>query len=484
MDSATTAAALAPFTGAYQGLDGLLAAGDALERELQLQGHTFHRVVLSPQTLDSGTVVLQVVQFTLADVKISGNEHYSDANVQRSLRDLRRGEVPNTRRLSRVLSVANQHPAKHLRLNFAQSETEADALDANISVQDRRPWQLFAAFNNIGTDETGNTRLSLGAQYANLFGRDHVFTGTFTTSPDNSDDVTQFGFNYQLPVYALNGWLSGFYVQSDVDIGQVQDFFDISGAGDFGGLSFRHEFLRRGAYRHGITLGIQDRNFDTKIFNAATGGQINSISTQVRSRPVSVRYDGSYAWTRTAMNFFVEYVHNIAFGGHNRDLDYERVRRGADADWKLIRFAASASRQLPKGFFAIANMSGQYADTLLIPGEQFGLGGSRSVRGFEEHTVSGDDALQLNFELWTPPVRWLKGATLLAYADVGHKHVEEPVEPQRRSDTLSSVGVGARWQWRDRFILALDYGKTLAEADGEAADRGNVKWHLDLQYRF
>lgn len=129
-------------------------------------------------------------------------------------------------------------------------------------------------------------------------------------------------------------------------------------------------------------------------------------------------------------------------------------------------------------------MSGQYANVRLIPGEQFGLGGSRSVRGFEERTVSGDDALQLNFELWSPPVRMLKGTSFLAFADVGHKHVEDFVEPQRRSDTLSSVGIGARWQWRDKFMLVLDYGKTLAEADGEAADRGNVKWHLDMQYRF
>ncbi len=41
----------------------------------------------------------------------------------------------------------------------------------------------------------------------------------------------------------------------------------------------------------------------------------------------------------------------------------------------------------------------------------------------------------------------LKGTSFLAFADVGHKHVEDFVEPQRRSDTLSSVGIGARWQW-------------------------------------
>ena len=37
---------------------------------------------------------------------------------------------------------------------------------------------------------------------------------------------------------------------------------DVSGSGDFLGVSFRHELVGVGRYRHSITAGIQDRLFD------------------------------------------------------------------------------------------------------------------------------------------------------------------------------------------------------------------------------
>jgi hemolysin activation/secretion protein len=484
LDAATTEQTLAPFAGEYSGLDGLLAVSDSLERELQARGFQFHRVVLPPQTLDGGVVRLNVVEFALAEVKIAGNKYFSAANVRASVPPLKTGQVPNTRALSRALNVANQHPRKQVRINFANSETTADALDARIQVREERPWQLFTALNNIGTDDTGNTRLSVGAQYANVFRRDHVLTGTVTTSPDNADDVLQVGVNYQLPIYRWSTWLSAFYVTSDVDIGNVQGFFDVSGAGDFIGFSGRRELLRFGPYQHGIGFGLQDRRFDTQLFNTDTGESLPGISTVVRSRPFNLRYDGSYSWTRTYLNFYIDLVKNFPWGGHNRDLEYELVRPGAEPEWAAVRFGTTVSRELPRGWLGVANMEGQFANEPLIPGEQFGLGGERSIRGYEERTVAGDDALQLNVEVWTPPVALLGGTRFLGFVDVGHKHLEDPQDPQRRSDTLSGAGVGARWQWKNDLIVAVDYGHTIAKAGGEASDSGNVKWHFNVQYRF
>lgn len=487
LDGSVSEAALKPFLGVYSGLEGLLAAADALESELRKRGYTFYRVTLPPQTLDSGTVVLKVVRFKLADVEIQGNSNFSAENIAASLPLLRAGEVPNTRELSRSLTVANIHPRKHLRVNFANSEKVQDALIARVRVTDQRPWQLFASFNNIGTDDSGNTRMSIGAQYGNLFHRDHIITGTYTTSPDNADDVKQFGVHYQLPVYVWKGWFSAFYVHSDVDVGNVAEVFDVSGAGDFVGFSFFRPLLRFGNYTHSLTVGIQDRLFDTDIFESATGGFVDAISTNVRSRPINVRYDGSYLWSQTSLSFYVDFVRNLPGGGGNNDKRYAKLSPEAPPDdaWMLMRFGANLSRELPHGFLGIANLSGQYSGETLIPGEQFGLGGERSIRGFEERTVSGDSGLQLNLEVWSPPFRQLPGLRFLAFVDVGHKIIEEPVDPQRRSDTLSSAGVGARFQWKDQLIVSVDYGHTLAEASGEeASDPGNVKTHFNIQYRF
>ena len=65
-----------------------------------------------------------------------------------------------------------------------------------------------------------------------------------------------------------------------------------------------------------------------------------------------------------------------------------------------------------------------------------------------------------------------------------YKALIDPVVGQRQNDTISSIGLGARWQWRKQLSLAIDYGLPLAGADGEASDRGNSKWHLDLTYRY
>jgi hemolysin activation/secretion protein len=98
--------------------------------------------------------------------------------------------VPNTKEIAKILSAANRHPSKQLDINLRESE-KPDAVDAFIVVKDSRPWILFSTLNNIGSDETGNTRLTVGAQYNNLWNRDHRFTGTYTTSPENARNVKQ-----------------------------------------------------------------------------------------------------------------------------------------------------------------------------------------------------------------------------------------------------------------------------------------------------
>ena len=277
LDAATTAAAVAPFTGEFDGLDGLRAASDALESELRRRGFVFHRVVLPPQELAGGTVKLEVLTFALGDKRVTGNERLEDNRIIAALPALAPGTTPNLREVSRSLAVANEHPGRRLGLNFTRSPTEPDTLDANVRVTERRPYSVFAGLNNIGTDESGNLRLTLGVEHNDLFWREHIATATFTTSPDNADDVQQYAFNYRAPVYALNGWIQAFYIRSDVDVGNVQSFFDISGAGDFAGVNFKHTLLPIGRYRHSLSVMIQDRRFDTNISNAATGAGIPGL---------------------------------------------------------------------------------------------------------------------------------------------------------------------------------------------------------------
>ena len=484
LSESATQKVLAPFTGEYDGLDGINAAKDALESEFRKRGYTFHRAVLPPQDLDAGTVTLNVVTFALGEARVEGGERYDQGRVQSILPGLASGLAPNMQRISRELAVANIHPGRYFNLNFARNPDTPDTLDANVGVNEKRPYSFFSGFNNIGTDQTGNLRLTLGAQYNDLWRRDHIATATFSTAPDNADDVQQYAFNYRAPIYRWNAWVTGFYIRSDVDIGNVQQFFDVSGSGDFAGLSIRHWLMPIGRYRHSLSFGIQDRRFDTGIANATTGAAIPGISTVVRSRPITLTYQSDYRWSQSQATFNVDFVQNLGFGGHNRDQNYSRVRTGSESEWNAIRFAMAYSHNLPKGWMAVGKVAGQYADEPLIPGEQFGLGGERTVRGFEERAIAGDDAVLFNFEIWTPPIRSWFGMRFFAFSDVGFKHLEEPQNPQITSDTISSAGIGFRVDVNEYLFVSADYGHVVSHARGETSDKGNVKTHFNVVLRY
>ncbi len=479
--AAQTSTLLAPHIGEYSGLDGLMAAVDTLQHALLARGFPLHRVVLPPQTLDLGRVQLEIVMLKLQDLKIEGNQHFDDANIKRSLPTLVLGKDPNPRTIGQDLQVANRHPAKNLNVRLAQSE-QSGAIDAIVSVDDQKPYNLVAGVNNTGTRDTGRIRVSLGAQYNNLFNRDQRIGIAYTTSPENIDDVEQISATYQIPLYAAHGFLDGFFSKSDVDIGQIGDFA-VSGAGQFWGVNFTRVLRRQGRYRHEWSLGFQNRFFENNIDFLNT----TPLGVNVRSSPLVVGYSGGFNADQWRAAFSLSYARNIAIGRRNNGPAYAAARSGAESDWDAIRVSGEVNYTLFEKWLGRMHMDGQWAGEPMIAGEQFGLGGWRSIRGLDERAVIGDNGLRVGLELWTPPIILLRNLRVLAFLDAGIRERESPQPGEVASDTVASVGVGARWQWRDSFGISLDYGRTVAEGEGltaQAPDKKGVKWHFNVYYRF
>ena len=334
--------------------------------------------------------------------------------------------------------MANRQPWKTTTLTFRESEREAEGLDAVLEVDGRRPWLLWSGLGNTGDAATGPLRWSLGGSAGNLFDRDHTLDASITTSPGHAGQVRQWGIGYGLPVYGLGGTLSGYFVRSDVDTGRVLDMFDVSGAGKFGGVLYTQELERRGRLSHRLAAGIDDRHFDNDLVFAGV-----DLGQDVRSRPVSLRYAAEYAGGDWGLDFHLQYARNLESGGDNDDTAYGLNRAGAEAGWGVFRGGATFSSSLPARWAMRGVFEGQYANEALIPGEQFGLGGINSVRGFSEREISGDDGFRASLELWPPAVSGA-GLRFLVFTDVGRVRFKSaPAPGTPRSDTIAGIG-GAR----------------------------------------
>ena len=330
IDEKSTAVILEPYRGEFDGIDALLGAVDAMQEALNNRGYTFYRVSLPPQTLEHGKLILAINTVQFGELKIEGNQHFSNDNIRASLPSLTEADVPSTAAMAQNLALLNRHPSKKTNVRLRQSEA-ANTIDAIVTIEDKRPYQLFMGLNNIGTRDTGRTRLAIGGQYNNLFNRDHKITVSYTTAPENVSDVTQVAASYEIPLYRASGFVNAFYSFSDVNVGQVGDF-NVSGAGRFWGVSFTRLLQKRGNYRHQWSLGMQNRYFENNVDFLG----ILPIGVDVRSFPITLSYQAQYAKEKFASSVYLAYVRNLEVQDRNDGPTYALSRFGAESDWDLV----------------------------------------------------------------------------------------------------------------------------------------------------
>ncbi|MCC6202375.1 MAG: ShlB/FhaC/HecB family hemolysin secretion/activation protein [Gammaproteobacteria bacterium] len=483
LSAAQTEHVLAPFLGPQQGISGVEEAARALEQALVKRGFAFHRVTVPPQRASGGVFQLRITSYRVASIEVNGNDHFSDDSVRGSLPALRLGEPPNSRRIARSLKQSNEHPARRVAVFLSEAEQAGD-LHARIEVRDAKPWQMFGSLANTGSRETGDWRLSLGAQHSGLWGRDHVLTMSYTTSPpEHLEDVNQIGISYRIPVYRFAGSIDAYFSHSDVAQGVDTtgvSAFDVSGAGRFLGVAYTQNLFPLGNYNHSVRLALDDRLFENNTINLAFP---TLDFLDVRSRPLSLQYTGRYESGGVRYGVHAVLSGNLGGGAYNNNLAYQANRCGIDLSglcnpatglgtqvdhsWQVLRIGGNVDLPLWGKWQFRGRLESQLAGEPLIPGEQLGLGGVNSIRGFKEREIAGESGVQLNAELHTPPL--YKSLQLLAFADFGALRVIRPDDNSLNGETLVSVGVGLRWFFRNFIGISLDYAHVL-DGNGSRAN--------------
>lgn len=488
LSDSKTQSILNRFTGDHFGINGLQTAAEALETALRDSGYAFYRVNLIPQELKNGVIEFNITEFKVEEISVGGNKHYSDSNILNSAPTLKKGGAPNTRVLSRAINMANTQPSKNIKLQFSESET-GGAINAKLVVVDDKPDFFFVGLNNTGSDETGDFRLTGGYQFNNLFDADHSMSFSYTMSPDETDAVGQYGLTYSVPFYESGSRFNFLVSHSDVDSGIVEQQFDISGKGTVISLRYNKLFLQQGSYKQELEFGLDRKRFEDDVELLLVSGASIPLGGDVVSRPVSITYKGSKLSTTNNLDFSVGFFSNISGGTNNEDIDYAASRIGdtsvATADWSLFRYNINYLRFLTQDWLFRFALVGQETSDLLISGEQFGVGGMNSIRGFDERDVLGDTGYQVNLELWFPAFSDYKIRPLVFY-DFGHTETLDALPTTsvgvEAEQDPASYGAGLRYSWKERLNLTLDAGY-VSKAAG-TAKKGDTRGHLNVFYRF
>jgi hemolysin activation/secretion protein len=462
--------ALAHLTGDNQDFSTIQTAIAILQQVYKDAGYETIKVVIPKQEIDEGVIHLQIIEARLQKLEIQGNQNYDDKNIQNATPALQSGETPNIRNLAANLRLGNESKFKQTQVTFRQGE-DPHSIDAVIKVSDKKPWLVSTSIDNTGTDRTGNWRLGFAFMHANLFNRDHTLSAQFLTSPDNWDNVQIFGMNYRIPVYSLGDSLEFNANHSSVNAGVVNTTdgsFGINGSGDFFGIHFVHLLPRFLDWDQRLNFGADYRYYHNKI--SFQGFPEQNLLPDSEIHPLSVNYIGFYrgAEREWGMNFGI--YQNIPGGEKGDTKAIKATRLKADAAYNLVRYGISFTEKLPLNWQIHAEFNGQHTDDALISGEQFGLGGINSVRGFQERILANDKGYRAVFEFYSPDIaklfEWenfnLRG---LIFFNAGNAWRNFPLPGENKFNHLSSIGIGIRSRISSDAHFRLDWSNIL-DANG------------------
>ena len=473
-----TSKVLAPFLRADASLETLQKATTALEAALRVKGFALHRVALPPQELGT-TVTLNIVKFVIGKVTVEGLANYTEANIRASLPELTEGTAPNFKTLSVQTAIANESQGKQVQVGLKEAE-EADQIDAKVVVKESKPWNFATSLANVGTSTTGNDRLTFAGGHANVFGLDHQFTGAYTTSIERPSDVRQIGLNYRVPMYRWGGVLGASYTRSDV-VGNNGSFTN-NGAGQTLGLNYNHYLPPDGGYRSYLTAGLDDKLFYAPTI---TAGAVTTVTgPELRSRSMSIGYNARVESDTSVWGYSTDLVFSVASSDGN-------LPGTSTPNWRALRASGNSLTSFGGGWLWSARGQLQVSPDVLISGEQFGFGGSSTIRGArEDQRITGDTGLFASTEISTRELA--PGLRLLGFLDAGWKmsNGTNVTNVSLARDSMSSIGLGLRFASPSGIVVSADYGRVVAGSavsltdNPNSAQSGNEKIHVNLSFRF
>ncbi|MFY9258977.1 MAG: ShlB/FhaC/HecB family hemolysin secretion/activation protein [Gallionella sp.] len=483
--------ALAAFKGSGREMADVNRAADALRALYQQAGYNVVQVVAPVQTMTAGRVLLKVIEDKIATIEVGGNAAYSAENIRASLPVLQAGKSINANRLEAEIALANENSAKQVAVNI-QPGAQLGELNTRIDVSESRVTKFMATLDNTGSAATGYAKLGFAYQHANLWDRDHALTVQYNGSPELPDKIGSISVGYHIPYYQY-GWsldLLAAYSSSSTQNGT--SYF--AGKGTVLGARANYALTSVRDLRHKVIVGVDYK--ESKNNFAGCVAPCASVTEQ----PLSLTYYAQITRPEFQGNGSLSLVSNLTGGSQNSFVNYQAARATvvgsnlvATPIWNAWRVNLGGGVSLPNDWQVRVMGNGQYSQDLLIPAEQFGVGGALSVRGYPERAVSGDKGYTTNLELYTPDLnKYLPipndSLRALLFWDTARVTVNDqyPANFAAPPHMLSSIGLGLRVLHKKDVNIKFDLGWAQKQVLylGSLTRKNDVRGHIAISLVF
>ncbi|AFZ02483.1 surface antigen (D15) [Calothrix sp. PCC 6303] len=450
-----------PFVGRELTFAELLQVKDAVTKLYTDKGYVTTGALITPQTVESGIIKIQVIEGSLQEIKIVGNRRLNTKYI-RSRIQLGAGKPLNVPHLMEKLQLIRLDPRIQNLSAELQTGVRPGTNSLQVEVKEADTFKLTTTLDNGRSPSVGSFRRGIDLQEANLLG----LGDTLSVGYANSDGSNAVNLNYTLPVNARNGSVSFGYNQGWNNVIEkpftVLDIQSNSKSYDF---SYRQPLIQKPTQELAVGLSFSRQESQTELGIDNIGGF-----------PLSPGADADGKTKISALRFTQEYTQRS-----NKQVFAARSQFSLGVDWfdanvndnapdsRFFSWRGQAQwvRQLKPDTLFLVKGDLQAAADSLVPLEQFGLGG-QSVRGYRQDALLTDNGMLLSAEFRLPIFRAAKMGGVLQltpFIDVGKGWNQNGKNPS--PSMLVGTGLGLVWKQGDTFTARLDWGIPLKAVEGE-----------------
>ncbi|NES03985.1 MAG: ShlB/FhaC/HecB family hemolysin secretion/activation protein [Okeania sp. SIO2F4] len=467
---------LKPFTDRPISFAELLEAQTTVTQLYFDQGYVTSGAFIPPQTLQDGTVVIEVIEGQVEEIEISGlkrlNSSYISSRIESGL------QTPlNQNQLFKYLQLLQLNPLiERLSANLTAG-TRPGLSRLEVQVEETPAFFAQLSADNLRSPSVGTVRLQSQISHNNLTGFGDRFNVTYyrTEGSDTLDDLS-----YTLPINSKNGTISLRHRRTSSEI--IEDPFnelDIDTSSQTYEMSFRQPIYQTPSTEIAIGLTGSVEESKTTLLDEPFPGSIGA-EDDGEINISSLRFFQEYAFRSTTDVFVARSEFSLGINVFGATVN----NQAPDGRYFSWRGQAQYLRLLAPETVFLIRSDIQLAPRSLFPQEQFSLGGGLSVRGYRQDALLADNGMFISTEFRFPILRvrnWDAILQLTPFVDFGT--VWNSNELELIEDTLSSVGVGLRFQVGTRFSAQLDLGIPLVDIDNNGDSWQEDGVYFYLRYR-
>lgn len=424
----------------------------------------------------SAALLVRVQEGRVGQVQLREGQHFRSSRLGSAISP-QSGDLLRESALAETTAWLSRNPFRTAEV-FAAPGAGSGEADLVFALVEERPWQVSASYENTGTEGTGQDRFLLGAVLGNAFAADQVLAYQATLGADLSQ-FQAHGLSWEVPIHQRHEFLrlTASWAEVGSELATTVGPAEAEGTSWQANLSYGRQARLPSGWLGEWSGGVEFKRADTFLTFSDAAFSTSQSPVDV----VQLRFDillqknnlPEGGWKQVLRASLVASPGGLT--GRNQQGDFAAYRRDAEPSYLALRGSGEWSRNWDR-WTALIRAEAQLASGALLPSEQLGLGGTRTVRGYQEREFLSDSGWWVAAELRSPTAnsQW-RGEELRVQ---GVLFIDQASGWQQGAadQFLLSAGGGLRGQW-GRASLRADLGIPLAARNG-------LRAHLGLGYRW